>query len=104
MSEWIVGGDAEGRPTDRTCAHLAGTAAEVDEPGDACEDCVREGTSWVHLRQCFACGGVRCCDSSPRRHSTAHHRATGHPVMRSAQPGESWGWCYVDDLMLVPAP
>jgi monovalent cation/hydrogen antiporter len=59
-----------------------------------CEDCVREGTRWVHLRQCMVCGHVGCCDSSPSRHATKHFHETGHPIMRSAEPGETWMWCY----------
>jgi CPA1 family monovalent cation:H+ antiporter len=85
-----------------TCSHL-GSAGDPEPPAElVCVDCVAEGTSWVHLRQCLSCGGVRCCDSSPRRHATAHFAATGHPLMRSAQPGEDWGWCYPDELLLAP--
>ena len=60
-----------------------------------CEECVAEGTRWVHLRQCLVCGHVACCDSSPRRHATAHFHDSGHPVMQSAEPGEAWRWCFV---------
>jgi uncharacterized UBP type Zn finger protein len=56
---------------------------------------------WVHLRQCLTCGNVACCDSSPRRHASGHHRETGHPVMRSIEPGEAWRWCYVDEEVSV---
>jgi hypothetical protein len=56
-------------------------------------------TDWVHLRQCCACGHVGCCDSSPRRHATTHFGSTGHPVMRSLEPGESWRWCFVDETI-----
>jgi len=70
---------------------------EPDTPGQ-CGDCVAEGSQWVHLRECLVCGHVACCDSSPRRHATAHHHATSHPVIRSAEPGESWRWCYVHEL------
>ena len=63
-----------------------------------CGDCVREGSAWVHLRLCLDCGHVACCDSSPRRHATAHFHETGHPVMRSAEPGEYWRWCFVHEL------
>ncbi len=85
------------------CVHLAEALDElppgvpVDET--ACVDCLAEGTTWVHLRTCLTCGHVGCCDSSPRRHATAHHEATGHPVIRSAEPGESWRWCFVDQLV-----
>ena len=78
------------------CEHLDDDAPPADPrtPGE-CEDCVREGTSWVHLRTCTACGHVGCCDSSPQRHATAHFRDTGHPVIESAEPGEDWRWCFV---------
>jgi uncharacterized UBP type Zn finger protein len=66
-----------------------------------CEDCVKTGDTWVHLRECLACGHVGCCDSSKNKHATKHFKATGHPVMRSAEPGEEWGWCYVDEVMVA---
>jgi Na+/H+ antiporter len=69
----------------------------TNTPGE-CEDCVREGSSWVHLRLCLACGHVGCCDSSPRRHASAHYHSTRHPVVRSAEPGETWRWCFVHEL------
>ncbi|PYQ16618.1 MAG: hypothetical protein DMF80_04215 [Acidobacteria bacterium] len=62
---------------------------------DACEDCLSEGTKWVQLRECRTCGHVGCCDSSPRKHATAHFQDTRHPVMRSVTPGDTWTWCYV---------
>ena len=71
----------------------------VDEhPATFCETCVVEGTRWVALRRCLACGNVACCDSSPERHANAHFEHSGHPVMRSAEPGENWRWCFVDRL------
>jgi CPA1 family monovalent cation:H+ antiporter len=82
------------------CAHLldAPTVAIPRTPG-ACEDCLREGTTWVHLRMCLTCGNVGCCDSSVGRHATRHFHTTTHPVMRSVEPGEAWRWCYVDELL-----
>jgi CPA1 family monovalent cation:H+ antiporter len=72
-------------------------ASDVD---GVCEDCVREGwTTWVHLRRCLDCGHTACCDSSPRRHASAHFEETEHPVMRSAEPGEEWRWCFVDNRL-----
>ena len=65
-----------------------------------CEDCVKTGDTWVHLRLCLECGHVGCCDSSKNKHATGHFHQTQHPVMRSAEPGETWGWCYLDRLML----
>jgi CPA1 family monovalent cation:H+ antiporter len=80
-----------------TCVHLSDTAAIPDpDSTEGCFDCLREGTRWVHLRQCTTCGHVACCDSSPRRHATAHYHSSTHPVVRSFEPGESWRWCYVD--------
>jgi CPA1 family monovalent cation:H+ antiporter len=82
------------------CEHLqgAGLATEVALPG-ACAECHVAGTSWVHLRLCLECGHVGCCNSSQGRHADAHFRETGHAVMRSIEPGESWRWCYVDELL-----
>ncbi|MCU1402229.1 MAG: hypothetical protein JWM70_553 [Microbacteriaceae bacterium] len=65
-------------------------------PG-ACEDCVAAGSTWVHLRLCLTCGHVGCCDQSPMRHARGHARHDGHPIMQSAQPGENWRWCYIDE-------
>jgi uncharacterized UBP type Zn finger protein len=64
-----------------------------------CEDCVKTGDSWVHLRMCMICGHVGCCDSSKNKHATKHFHAVKHPLMRSVEPGESWMWCYVDETM-----
>jgi CPA1 family monovalent cation:H+ antiporter len=82
------------------CDHLrqAARVAKPRTPG-ACEQCLREGTTWVHLRLCLTCGNVGCCDSSVGKHATAHFHQSGHPVMRSAEPGEAWRWCYVDELL-----
>jgi CPA1 family monovalent cation:H+ antiporter len=82
------------------CEHLDSAAVRPVLPDErVCVDCVVEGTRWVHLRVCLTCRQLRCCDSSPRRHSTAHFHQTGHPVIQSAQPGETWRWCYVDELV-----
>ena len=102
MARWVVAGDQTGQPTSAVCAHLE-NAGMVDEPDRLeCVDCVVEGSSWVHLRQCLGCGQVRCCDQSPRHHATSHFERTAHPLMRSAQPDEEWGWCYPDELFLLP--
>lgn len=65
-----------------------------------CEECLKLGDEWVHLRLCLTCGHVGCCDSSKNKHATKHFHKSGHPIMRSFEPGETWGWCYVDQLML----
>jgi hypothetical protein len=83
------------RRTGATCEHLDSTPAVETTPEPQCGDCLREGTHWVALRQCLACGNLGCCDSSPRRHATRHFHDTQHPVMESAEPGEDWRWCYV---------
>jgi len=81
------------------CEHLQQVRkpVEPDTPGE-CGDCLREGTNWVHLRMCVSCGHIACCDSSPQRHASAHYEGTRHEVMRSAEQGEDWRWCFVDKL------
>ena len=84
-------------------ARACGTSTRsgrVTPSARGCEDCLRTGDRWVHLRICMTCGHVGCCDSSPNKHATAHHRADGHPIIKSLEPGEDWGWCYPDQLML----
>ena len=66
---------------------------------NGCEECLTIGDRWVHLRLCLECGHVGCCDSSKNKHATKHYRATGHPIVKSLEPGESWMYCYVDDVM-----
>jgi CPA1 family monovalent cation:H+ antiporter len=83
------------------CEHLAeaprDTQSEVERE---CQDCVLEGrTAWVHLRKCLSCGHMACCDSSPRQHASRHFQTDHHPVMRSAEPGEEWRWCFVDNRL-----
>ncbi len=86
------------------CTHLDHVKiTELPESVDGCEDCLREGTQWVHLRLCLECGHVGCCDNSPERHATRHFQSSEHPIIRSIEPGEEWSWCYVDDFaMLIP--
>jgi CPA2 family monovalent cation:H+ antiporter-2 len=87
-----------------SCSHLDQVIDVQPSTRDGCEDCLAIGDSWVHLRECLSCGHVGCCDSSKNRHATAHFRSTDHPLIRSFQPGENWGWCYLDEVMLQPAP
>lgn len=84
------------------CPHLAGTQ-EVTPSADGCEDCLRMGGEWVHLRLCLTCGHVGCCDDSSSRHASAHFRSSGHPMIRSFEPGETWMWCFIDQLGFEPA-
>ena len=82
-----------------TCTHLdqitVGPPAEVA----GCEDCLKIGGTWVHLRLCTSCGHVGCCDSSPNQHASKHAAATEHAIVRSLEPGENWFWCYPDELL-----
>ncbi|MEP7273486.1 MAG: UBP-type zinc finger domain-containing protein [Acidobacteriota bacterium] len=79
------------------CQHLA-QIREVIPSAKGCEDCLRIGAHWLHLRLCLTCGHVGCCDSSPNRHATKHYDSTKHPVIRSFESGELWIWCYPDEL------
>jgi len=82
-----------------TCKHLDQIRVRrTDKTG--CEECLKTGDSWVHLRLCLICGHVGCCDSSKNRHATRHFHATKHPLIRSIEPGEAWVWCYLDNSML----
>ncbi len=65
-----------------------------------CEECLKMGSLWVHLRMCETCGEIGCCDSSPNKHASRHALEDGHPIARSAEPGETWSWCYVDEVAL----
>jgi uncharacterized UBP type Zn finger protein len=77
------------------CSHVATLPSPEPAPNSAtCEECLRLGQRPVQLRMCLSCGQVGCCDSSPGRHATGHARESGHPVMRTIEPGESWRWCY----------
>jgi len=79
------------------CTHLD-QVRPFDPPAEhVCPPCVAMGSRWVHLRQCLECGQVGCCDSSPNQHATAHFHASGHPIVRTIEPGEDWRWCYVDE-------
>ena len=80
------------------CHHL-NEIQKVTPSANGCEECLKTGSTWVHLRMCLICGHVGCCDSSPNKHATKHFHHTKHPIMQSHEPGESWYWCYVDELM-----
>ena len=90
------------------CTHLE--SIKTDEPNtDGCEECLATGDTWVHLRLCRQCGHVGCCDESKNKHAKEHFYATGHCIVRSLEPGETWSWCYADEVMLdvadaPPAP
>jgi monovalent cation:H+ antiporter-2, CPA2 family len=80
------------------CKHAASVQPEITTAAAGCEDCLKIGDTWVHLRTCMTCGGVRCCDSSKNKHATKHYRASQHPIIRSYQPGEAWAWCYPEEI------
>lgn len=82
----------------KECTHLDQVKVTHTEK-DFCEDCIKTGDGWVHLRLCLICGHVGCCDSSPNKHATKHFRKTAHPLIRSIEPGETWTWCYVDEVV-----
>ena len=87
------------------CSHLDQVVV-FDPPAviAGCEECLKTGGRWLHLRMCQSCGKIGCCDSSPNQHASHHARDDGHPIARSVEPGEDWSWCYVDDVMFVLAP
>ena len=85
-------------PGSVTCRHLADLADDASPSSDGCEDCLRIGGWWVHLRRCVECGHVGCCDNSPNKHATAHFHEVDHPLVQSYEPGEDWYWCYADEL------
>jgi uncharacterized UBP type Zn finger protein len=79
------------------CTHVENIKPIRPNTMKGCEDCLKMGGRWVHLRLCLTCGHVGCCDSSPNRHATKHFHASEHPVIQSMEPGEDWGWCYLDE-------
>lgn len=87
-----------------TCTHLDQVRDVEPRTPEGCEECLKIGSKWVQLRLCLVCGHVGCCDSSVHKHATKHFHAAEHPVMRSFEPGDDWGWCYIDELRMEPAP
>ena len=83
--------------TDAPCEHITAIASVRHEQRHECDECVKIGARWVHLRTCQACGTTRCCDDSRHKHASAHARESGHPVIASAEPGERWLYCYPDE-------
>ncbi|HEY1544245.1 MAG TPA: UBP-type zinc finger domain-containing protein [Xanthobacteraceae bacterium] len=82
----------------KKCTHLKGIR-DVTPSARGCEECLKTGSPWVHLRLCRTCGHVGCCDDSPNRHATKHFHATAHPIIEGYDPPEGWGWCYVDEVV-----
>ena len=81
----------------KQCSHLETIVLDIEPSSDGCEDCLRIGSGWMHLRRCMRCGHVGCCDNSPMRHATAHFHESSHPIIQSFEPGEEWLWCYLDE-------
>lgn len=84
---------------DNECTHTD-QIQNVTPSSDGCEECRKNGDTWLHLRLCMTCGQVGCCDSSKNKHATKHFHENSHPIIKSFQPGEDWGWCYIDEVML----
>ena len=82
------------------CTHVAEHAKKVKPRTKGCEECLKTGGQWVHLRMCLECGHVGCCDSSPGRHARGHYHESQHPLIQSAERGEDWKWCYIDETYL----
>jgi uncharacterized UBP type Zn finger protein len=87
------------RPTN--CVHVD-MIQEVEPNAMVCEDCVKTGSTWIHLRVCLTCGYVGCCNSSPNKHASRHSKEVGHPVVMSMEGGEEWMWCYEDEDFIIP--
>jgi hypothetical protein len=85
------------------CRHVVEVRDVEPLTPKGCEECLRTGGRWLHLRLCQECGHVGCCDNSPGKHATRHFHSSGHSIMRSFEPGEDWSWCYVDELFIEPA-
>ena len=86
-----------------SCEHFS-EIRDVRPSADGCEDCLKIGGQWVHLRMCMSCGHVGCCDNSPNRHATKHYNSVRHPIIKSVEPGEEWGYCYPDDEFFESLP
>jgi len=84
----------------KACGYLSSLIELKLPKKHVCDECIKTGSHWVHLRTCQECGGTHCCDDSPNRHATKHYHATGHPVIISAEPGERWAYCYPDDVFM----
>ena len=83
--------------SNETCEHIQ-SLTELKQPEEhVCEECIKTGSTWVHLRTCQTCGVTLCCDASPHKHMTKHYHRSGHPVIISAESGERWIWCYADE-------
>jgi uncharacterized UBP type Zn finger protein len=85
---------------EETCTHISSIKSLKQPKEHVCEECIKTGDRWMHLRTCQTCGVTLCCDDSPNKHMTKHYHQTKHPVIISAEPGEKWIWCYVDEVLV----
>jgi len=88
---------------DPPCSHLDMIETFEANTPEGCEECLKTGSRWVHLRLCLTCGHVGCCDSSPNKHASKHAAEQEHPLVQSFEKGEDWIWCYVDEVAMQPA-
>jgi uncharacterized UBP type Zn finger protein len=86
------------------CSHLFEIGDVAPKTPNGCEECLKTGDRWIHLRLCVTCGHVGCCDDSKNKHASKHFHSTNHPIIKSFEPGEDWGWCYVDELFFESVP
>ncbi len=86
------------------CSHLFEIGSVTPNTPNGCEECLKMGDLWLHLRLCVTCGHVGCCDDSKNQHAVKHFHSTNHPLIKSFEPGEDWGWCYVDELFFESFP
>lgn len=86
------------------CSHLFEIRNVTPRTPNGCEECLKTGDRWVHLRLCVTCGHVGCCDDSKNKHAAKHFHSTNHPIIQSFEPGEDWGWCYIDELLFESFP
>jgi uncharacterized UBP type Zn finger protein len=89
---------------EQTCSHVKEIKKVHPKTPDGCEECLKMGDDWVHLRLCETCGHVSCCDNSKNRHATKHFHSSGHPIIKSFEPGEQWAYCYPDDIFYETLP
>ena len=87
-----------------TCHHIDQLTHDVKPSGNGCVECLKSGDAWLHLRLCEVCGHVGCCDESKNKHATKHFHATGHALMKSFEPAEDWGWCFIDEVYFEVFP
>jgi uncharacterized UBP type Zn finger protein len=88
------------KKADVQCVHIDKVNPKIHGNTEGCEECEKIGSGWVHLRLCLTCGHVGCCNPSANKHGTKHFLETGHPIIKSYEPGEDWKWCYADDIFL----